>query len=49
MHERRLAMNESIMGNLVGIKYAKYEMYVDLDRESPESILRLSRRTRSEA
>ena len=39
MHERRLAMNESIMGNLVGIKYAKYEMYVDLDRESPESIL----------
>ena len=32
-------MNENVMTNLVGIKYAKYEMYVDLDRESPESIL----------
>ena len=32
-------MNENVMTNLVGIKYAKYEMYVDLDRESPETIL----------
>ena len=39
MHERRQGMNENVMTNLVGIKYAKYEMYVDLDGESPETIL----------
>ena len=39
MHERRQGMNENVMTNLVGIKYAKYEMYVDLDGESPEAIL----------
>lgn len=32
-------MNENVMTNLVRIKYAKYEMYVDLDKESPEAIL----------
>ncbi len=32
-------MNESVMNNLLWIKYAKYEMYVDLDKESPKAIL----------
>ena len=39
MHERRQGMNESVMTGLIGIKYAKYKMYVDLDKESPEAIL----------
>ena len=32
-------MKASVMNTLVGLKYSKYNMYVDLDKETPERIL----------